>query len=1009
MRKITTILLLLFWKIGFGQNPEIPSTTSTNYIPAAPSVSSLMNFAEIPVNEFTGIPNIQENIFSSKTLSSLINLDISYAYHPKGISFIQKSSDLGTGWSLNCGGSISRMVMFRPEVSNQSYQNLSYADTYFFNFMGFAGSFQIKYGQNNVNPEVIVKRTDQSNLKIEFIKDPNSNKIDSFTIYDTKGIKYVFSVFDINVSTFNMNSPNGLPIGAKNLMKLAYRSSWHLKEIIDNNNKKILNFNYETFTREDNISSISIPLIYSLNKLKEVDVIGFSKINLSYTYSPEMDEINTNYHCDPFNLKAILISDYKNNVIKKIIPDFEYYSFQVLERDNVYPAHINNIPKIRRYLKSIKETNNVGDELNKTLFSYKLNLPSQNLFLDSSGFINAQDACFVKNPVFWNYNQDQLYSNFEFALSNKESSDYGILSGIKYKIGGGYEFLFETNTFSKTLESVFSDISFAKLNDENKQFDLIHNFNYNTANQNYVEFTIPNHSLGSKIYYFKFENQTLNIPPQLQPAENTDFEEVVYDLVNISSSPNNFQILQSFSEHHLSALFNIGENCLGKSIYLTPGTYRINFSAYMNLIANGSIKIYEENYKPNLNRYVYGGGNRIKEIKKYESVSINNLELTDKLNLVNTISFEYNFFNDYFKSSGELSYGGLGNDLYFDSMSSDYQVNYKNVKKIFNNNIGFSKTTFLLPSESSIGYYSIKDGLPLKVELYNSNNELINLTQTGYVFEQDQNLIYALDWNNTNVNRYPTFIKNKVITTNNYFYPSGTSTPNIVTTNETSIYNTLNKQIASHTVNNSVGETLTTNYFYHTGNSPTSQNRISEIERIETKKGTELLSESKINYSNNFAGNQSFLPSTIEVKKGQFQSEVRLRNNLYDEFGHVLEVEQDSGVKTCYVYGYNKTQPIAKIENATYSSIESQVSNLQTISNSGSEEELITALSELRNSLPNEMVTTYTYKPLIGVSTITDPKGDKITYSYDSFGRLQTVKDKDGNVLSENQYNYRPN
>ena len=151
------------------------------------------------------------------------------------------------------------------------------------------------------------------------------------------------------------------------------------------------------------------------------------------------------------------------------------------------------------------------------------------------------------------------------------------------------------------------------------------------------------------------------------------------------------------------------------------------------------------------------------------------------------------------------------------------------------------------------------------------------------------------------------------------------------------------------------------------------------------------------------------MPSTIEVKKGQYPSEVRLRNNLYDEFGHVLEVEQDSGVKICYIFGYNKTQPIAKIENATYSSIESQVSNLQSISNSGSEDELITALNGLRNSLPNAMVTTYTYKPLIGVSTITDPKGDKITYSYDSSGRLQSVKDKDGNVLSENQYNYRPN
>jgi uncharacterized protein RhaS with RHS repeats len=53
------------------------------------------------------------------------------------------------------------------------------------------------------------------------------------------------------------------------------------------------------------------------------------------------------------------------------------------------------------------------------------------------------------------------------------------------------------------------------------------------------------------------------------------------------------------------------------------------------------------------------------------------------------------------------------------------------------------------------------------------------------------------------------------------------------------------------------------------------------------------------------------------------------------------------------------------------------------------------------------MVTTYTYLPLVGVSTITDPKGDIITYSYDSFGRLEFVKDKSGNILSENQYNYK--
>ncbi|MGV9004451.1 RHS repeat domain-containing protein [Flavobacterium sp.] len=219
----------------------------------------------------------------------------------------------------------------------------------------------------------------------------------------------------------------------------------------------------------------------------------------------------------------------------------------------------------------------------------------------------------------------------------------------------------------------------------------------------------------------------------------------------------------------------------------------------------------------------------------------------------------------------------------------------------------------------------------------------------------------------------------------------------------------VNHKIASATKTSSLGVTdiLATFYEYHTGNSPFTQNRISEIEQIVTKRNNEVLSNTKINYSNNWIGNQSFLPQTIQTSKGSNTLEDRLRYNSYDVYGHPLEVKRENGMPIRYIWGYNNTQPIAKIENATYSQVQSYVANLQTLSNGVNEANLISALNSLRSALPNAMITTYTYKPLVGVSTITDSKGDKITYEYDSFGRLKSVKDRAGNILSENEYHYR--
>lgn len=136
--------------------------------------------------------------------------------------------------------------------------------------------------------------------------------------------------------------------------------------------------------------------------------------------------------------------------------------------------------------------------------------------------------------------------------------------------------------------------------------------------------------------------------------------------------------------------------------------------------------------------------------------------------------------------------------------------------------------------------------------------------------------------------------------------------------------------------------------------------------------------------------------------------ENRVKYNLVDTFGNPLELQKENGIQISYIWGYHQTKPIAKLENCSYSTINSSlITAAQTASNNNNEYDLITALNSIRNSLPNAMVTTITYKPLIGVSTITDPKGQTTTYEYDSFGRLKAVKDDEGNILSENQYHYR--
>lgn len=161
--------------------------------------------------------------------------------------------------------------------------------------------------------------------------------------------------------------------------------------------------------------------------------------------------------------------------------------------------------------------------------------------------------------------------------------------------------------------------------------------------------------------------------------------------------------------------------------------------------------------------------------------------------------------------------------------------------------------------------------------------------------------------------------------------------------------------------------------------------------------------------------NDQILPFKIQTAKGDETLEDQFIYHKYDSKGNPIVMSKKDGTKVCYIWGYHQTQPIIKIEGFSSLSHSQQIAITNAVNASNydidqtSEDHLRSKLELVRTTFSNSiaLLTTLTYNPQIGITSITDPRGKTMYYHYDAFNRLQFVKDHEGNIVSKNEYNFK--
>ncbi len=1009
-----TKILALCLTLGYVRSSYAQSGDLLRVMQPSPTSQEFDKYINQEVSLYNGIPEIKIPLYTIQI--GKMEVPIELKYHASGIKFGQASGEVGVGWVLDPGYRISRTMHGRPDEYFQMPQNM---DTVF----TISGQYQkdsylAKFGRDNemelpYTPDTFDGEYDMFTYSLSssggtfLITDRQQRKIKTSntgldTITYTQNAQGMITNFDI-VDGNGVSYRIGKELTSANLVyernlgaifsKGITPTSWMLTDMVDPFGQYI-RFHYKNFQENNSITAKSL----------------YTVATVEYGESS----------CSPYTgngtLNSIPQSTYEIQRLTDIMTENEIVRFYRQSNPGMLDSIVVTLPNgkrlkkfvfnyftnaLHRFLNSVTEfgTSDVDGKV------YTFNYINQNyngngdLIADYWGYYRRTFNNYYSFPNFGNIvlckgTMGALpLSSFGMTMTDRqpvsgEDASYFTLNKITYPTGGSTTFEYDANKyFGARDDNSLLGIKYVGIRIKKISFNDL----------------IENETLVKEYQYGTTADETGNVTIDLGNKNLFVSEGIFADCANSGSALNALRLLRTVTyktnpdEELASAAGNPVYYSRVTEIMrrLIPQTNQWEYNGkteYNFLLPD---PIYYQGYPVNSS---YNGYNGITDYpgaecsgmgsssgpiyRKYPSYYVSRDASWDKPVLKSRIVYQYlngQFVrlqkddNEYISTWAELP--GLKVRKFFHSSAT-----YNSGKDYYSSGISslFDYAGYSVAygdkvlSRTTTTYYS--NGSELLKEHKFSYNPYLQINKEETTNSDQLKMIV-----------YKSYPKDYGTITGTDPISSGVKTllqQHILTP-------TLETTIAKADSNGANERVISSSYLSFKSNAPL-QDKAYVIE--------EALPPSNFNRTSQANG--------IVNIDAHYKQKVLF--NSFDSHGNILEQQKADDIAETYIWGYNYQYPVAKITGASYSTAIALL-NLAILQQPTSDQQLRDELNKLRIYLPSGkvLVNTYTYMPKIGMTSETDPAGHIIFYEYDPMGRLKLIRDANGKIMKQYDYQYQ--